>query len=230
MSNQVRIAAIIPAAGSGSRFGAAVPKQFLLLAGEPVLRRTVSRFRQAGVARIIIAVAPGAEEMVREAVQDDAVELVHGGATRQQSVQAALAVVSSGSELDLVAVHDAVRPCFGRGVWERLIGAATETGAALPVLSPVDTVHRIRSARVAETIARETLGLAQTPQLFRPSILIAAFARAVSAGITATDEAGLVAAAGYPVAAVDGERGNVKITTPEDLAWAESTAAQWSAW
>lgn len=231
MNSQVRIAVIIPAAGSGSRFGASVPKQFLPLAGEPVLRRTVSRFQTAGVDRIIVAISPGAEAQVRSAVATNGIQLVHGGVTRQKSVRNGLReLMSERDEFDLIAVHDAVRPCFGRSMWSRLLARAMEAGAAVPVMPPLDTVHRIANGHIVDTPPRETLALAQTPQLFRPAILQEAFDRAAAEGVSGTDEAGIVAAAGHQVAVVEGDRWNLKITTPEDLARAESSFAEWSRW
>lgn len=231
MKRDPRIAAIIPAAGSGSRFGATVPKQFLMLAGEPVLRRTVRRFRDAGVERIVVAIASGLEDAVKSVVGVEKIELVTGGATRQESVAACLrSLPKDESEFDLIAVHDAVRPCFGRAMWDRLVKSALETGAAVPLMTPVDTVHRVHDGHILETPVRETLGLAQTPQLFRALILCEAFRYAGETGLTGTDEAGIVSAAGYPVAAVEGDRRNIKITTPEDLLRAEQTFGEWSVW
>jgi 2-C-methyl-D-erythritol 4-phosphate cytidylyltransferase len=217
----MQVAVIIPAAGSGSRFGGDIPKQFRLLGGKPILQRVVERFlAHERVGRIIVAVA---EMLVDEAKQTERVRFVAGGATRQQSVSNALAAVT---DEDLVAVHDAVRPFFTYGTFGALLDAAAEHGAAFPGVPVTDTIHLVRDERIVETPERQVLFAAQTPQCFRTAVLRDVLARA--AGDDATDEAGLAARFGYDVQLVPGDAMNFKITRPEDLATAERMLEQWS--
>jgi 2-C-methyl-D-erythritol 4-phosphate cytidylyltransferase len=217
----VSVAVIIPAAGSGSRFGGDIPKQFRLLGGKPILQRVVERFlAHERVGRIIVAVA---EMLVDEAKQTERVRFVAGGATRQQSVSNALQFV--GDE-DLVAVHDAVRPFFGYGTFGALLDAAAAHGAAFPGVPVTDTIHLVQDERIVQTPERQLLFAAQTPQCFRTAILRDVLARA--AGDDATDEAGLAARLGYDVRLVPGDAMNFKITRPEDLAMAERMLEQGS--
>ena len=215
------VAVLIPAAGSGSRFGGDIPKQFRLLGGKPILQRVVERFLvHERVGHIVVAVA---EMLIDEAMQTDRVRYVAGGATRQQSVSNALAGI--GDE-DLVAVHDAVRPFFTYGTFGALLDAAAAHGAAFPGVPVADTIHHVRDDIIVQTPDRQSLVAAQTPQCFRTAILRDVLARA--AGDDATDEAGLAARFGYDVRVVAGDAMNFKITRPEDLAMAERMLEQWS--
>jgi 2-C-methyl-D-erythritol 4-phosphate cytidylyltransferase len=149
---------------------------------------------------------------------------VAGGERRQDSVRAGLACVPA--EFDgVVLVHDAARPLVEVELIEAVVQQAAATGAALPVLPLVDTVKRVRGGRVVETLDRSELGGAQTPQGFRCAILREACAAAERSGAAFTDEAMAVEALGRPVAAIPGSRRNLKITTPDDLAWAEGVVA-----
>jgi 2-C-methyl-D-erythritol 4-phosphate cytidylyltransferase len=209
------VAVLIPAAGSGSRFGGDIPKQFRTLGGKPILQLVVERFlAYERVGQIVVAVA---EMLLDDARQTERVRFVAGGATRRQSVSNALAVV--GDDDELVAVHDAVRPFFAYGTFEALLDAAAAHGAAFPGVPVTDTIHVVRDERIMQTPERQTLMAAQTPQCFRTSILRDVLARA--AGDDATDEAGLAARFGYDVRLVPGDLMNFKITRPEDLEMAE---------
>jgi len=223
---------IIPAAGSGSRFGSTIPKQFLLLRGRPILAHTVERFRGSGRAFRIILCADAAqrarvEEMITVNGWAEA-EIADGGDTRQESVLNGLELIG-GDDSNLVAVHDAVRPFFSRATFERVLEAATEFGAAVPVTPMVETVHRTEGGYIRGTPDRSLLVSAQTPQCFRLGILREALQRARTEGISGTDEAGLVARFGHSVRIVDGDRFNMKITQPEDLYAAETNFDRWSA-
>lgn len=228
----MHVIAVVPSAGSGSRFGAAVPKQFLDLAGRPVISWTLERFVSAGVGSIVVPVAPS-DRRVMEDIASAArvpVTLVDGGATRQESVLAGVRHAFSAGPDAFVAVHDAVRPCFSRDLWERLLAAAGEVGAAVPVVTPTDTVHQLSEGFVTATPPRERLGLAQTPQLFRVAMLAEVMEAASATGVTGTDEAGLVASAGHRVAAVQGDEANMKITTPGDLDRIARDLDRWRTW
>ena len=208
------VAVIIPAAGSGSRFGGDIPKQFRLLGGKPILQFVVERFlAHERVSRIVVAVA---EILVDEARQTERVRFVAGGLTRQQSVMNALAAVSDD---ELVAVHDAVRPFFTYGTFGALLDAAAEHGAAFPGVPVTDTIHVVQDEMIVQTPERRMLFAAQTPQCFRTSVLRDVLARAESDD--ATDEAGLAARLGYPVRMIPGDPMNFKITRAEDLEMAE---------
>ncbi len=211
---------IIPAAGSGSRLGGEIPKQFRLLAGRPILDRVIERFHDVG--RIIVAVAEP------QTMQSTArVRFVAGGATRQESVIRALAAAED--DFDLVAVHDAVRPFFKTTTFHALLDAAAEHGAAFPAMAVTDTIHIARDGRLVSTPERAQLVAAQTPQCFRLGILRDVLEKAQRDGVDGTDEAGLAARYGYDVRVLPGDAANFKITRAEDLAYAESHFEELSA-
>lgn len=212
---------IIPAAGSGSRFGGDIPKQFRSLGGKPILQRVVERFLvHPRVERVIVAVA---EILLAEVKQTDRVRFVAGGATRQQSVTNALALVDAE---ELVAVHDAVRPFFTYETFDALLDAAAEHGAAFPGMPVTDTIHVVHESMIIDTPDRSLLVFAQTPQVFRTPVLRDVMSRATRED--ATDEAGLAARLGFPVRLVPGDAINFKITHPQDLEMAERIVEQWS--
>jgi 2-C-methyl-D-erythritol 4-phosphate cytidylyltransferase len=218
------VVVIVPAAGTGSRFGSGIPKQFQQLAGKPLIQHVIERFIiDENVIRVVVPVA----EVLRSSVKNtDRVTFVSGGETRQQSVIRGLA---EADEAELIAVHDAVRPLFSPAMFHSVIAAAREVGAALPVIPVTDTIHEMTDeATIARTLERGMLAAAQTPQCFRGEILREVMARAEREGITGTDEAGLAARYGYTVKAIPGDPRNLKITVPEDLAIAESYLEQWS--
>jgi 2-C-methyl-D-erythritol 4-phosphate cytidylyltransferase len=201
---------IIPAAGSGARFGGEVPKQYLTLGGRSILDLVIDRFLAITfVDELIVAVAADRREPDRERVR-----FVAGGSSRQESVSNALAVADG---FDLVAVHDAVRPFFPTAMVRALLDAAGEVGASVPVLPVTDTIHATRDAEIVATLERSTLVAAQTPQCFRLEILRDVLARAARGGDMGTDEAGLAARYGFSVRVVAGDPMNFKITTREDL-------------
>jgi 2-C-methyl-D-erythritol 4-phosphate cytidylyltransferase len=226
-----RVTAILPAAGLGTRMGAETPKQFLLLDGVPVLLFTLRRLA-ASPAIIEFVIATRAEEVdsLKVSVSSEnlgrPVRVVRGGATRQDSVANALAEVSP--EAELIMVHDAVRPLVTRDQIERVIAEAAACDAAILGIPAMDTVKEVKRASlpsdvalVTATIPRERVVLAQTPQVFRASLLLEAFARARHDGVSASDEAGLVERLGRDVHVVAGSERNLKLTRPGDLQLAE---------
>ncbi|MCU1347730.1 MAG: ispD [Acidobacteria bacterium] len=216
MSDRLRTLAIIPAAGSGTRFGGELPKQYLTLGGRTILDRVIDRFLASElVDEVVVAVSPDRMQPARTRVR-----FVIGGSTRQESVANALAA-SDGFEL--VAVHDAVRPFFALDLLHALLDAAREHGASLPALPVTDTIHVTRDGAVQSTPDRAQLVAAQTPQCFRAAILRDVLARAEHSGETGTDEAGLAARYGLNVRVLEGDPRNFKITLAEDL---ERAAAQ----
>ncbi len=218
------IAVIIPAAGTGTRFGGQLPKQFHPLAGKPLIQHVIERFlRDENVTRVIV---PVAEMLLGSVKNSERVVWVAGGATRQQSVIRGLAETR---DAELIAVHDAARPLFSEATFHAVVAATREFGAALPVVPVTDTIHRMTDdATVKETLDRSMLAAAQTPQCFRADILRDILVRAQLESLEATDEAGLAARFGYTVKAVAGDPRNLKITVPEDLVIAESYIQQWS--
>jgi 2-C-methyl-D-erythritol 4-phosphate cytidylyltransferase len=218
------VVVIIPAAGTGSRFGGPLPKQFQQLAGKPLVQHVIERFLlDENVIRVVV---PVAEVLLASVKNSERVSFVAGGATRQESVIRGLA---EADEAELIAVHDAARPLFSPAIFHAVIAAAQEVGAALPVIPVADTVHVMNAdATVNQTLDRTMLGAAQTPQCFRAEILRDVLARAQQEGIEGTDEAGLAVRFGYTVKGVPGDPRNLKITVPEDLELAESYLKQWS--
>jgi 2-C-methyl-D-erythritol 4-phosphate cytidylyltransferase len=212
-------AAIIVAAGSGRRMGGSGPKVLLSLGGRPILARAAGAFLDhPRITRVVIAVAD--EESARRALGGDAgrVRLVRGGERRQDSVWNGLEAVG---EAEIVLVHDAARPLVEPALIDAVIDAAAGFGAAVPITPITATVKRFDGEGfVAATVPREDLGLAQTPQGFRASLLRRAFA-AAPAGRRFTDDAALVEHLGVRVRVVAGSPRNIKITVPADLALAE---------
>ena len=224
----MKISVILPAAGLGTRMGKAVPekggtsrKQFMLLEGSPILLHTIRKFVSSpGVAEIVVALR--AEEMgwVRELLAAEKftrkVRLVEGGDTRQQSVENALASLPETTEL--VAVHDAVRPFIEHAVLEKVFAEAAETGAAIVGIVPVDTVKMVHRNKIRQTIPRERLVMAQTPQVFRYQLLKQAFEKAREDNFAGTDESSLVERLDQvEVTVIPGSDRNIKITKPSDM-------------
>jgi 2-C-methyl-D-erythritol 4-phosphate cytidylyltransferase len=223
----MRIAAILPAAGLGTRMGAETPKQFLELDGLPLVVFTLRRLAECpALTHFYIATLPeevaGLERRLGQEKLGRPVRVLRGGATRQESVARALAEVPS--DADLVLVHDAVRPLVTREQVERSIEQASACGAAIVGVPASDTIKEVKRASlpkdvalITSTIHRERIVLAQTPQVFRTALLKEAFARAAQDGLTASDEASLVERLGHEVRVVQGSERNLKITRPGDL-------------
>jgi 2-C-methyl-D-erythritol 4-phosphate cytidylyltransferase len=222
-----RVAAILPAAGLGTRMGTEIPKQFLELDGMPLVIFTLRRLAQChAIVEFLISTRAdeirGLEERLSKEKLGRSLRVVQGGETRQQSVANALAQVSAG--IDLVLVHDAVRPLVTREQVDRVIAEATARGAAILGIPAVDTVKEVRRSSLPEdvalitaTVPRERIVLAQTPQVFSLAILKDAFAQAEQDGITASDEAALVERLSHEVYVVQGSERNVKVTRPADM-------------
>jgi len=219
------IAAIVVAAGQGTRFGGEVPKQFVRLHDRPLLAHSLlSLEKHPAVAQIVVVAAAEWRSFVeQEIISRFAIHkisaVVAGGRERQDSVAAGLNAISPAFEF--VAVHDAVRPFFSLPLLDRVIAGCEQVDACIPAIVPRDTVKQVRENLVARTLPRETLRLAQTPQVFRRTSLLNAFHHAKTHGLAGTDEAALVEAAGGAVAFVEGDEANLKITTPLDFKIAE---------
>jgi len=215
--------AILVAAGRGERMGTDRPKAFLDLAGQPLLVRAARAFEAAPSVEGIVAVVPQDDVETARGLLAPVKKLAGvaaGGSRRQDSVLEGLRLVPADFD-GVVLVHDAARPLVDVPLIEAVTRAAAETGAALPVLAVVDTVKRVRDGCVVETLDREELAAAQTPQGFRFPLLVDAYEAAFRDRLTLTDESMAVERLGTPVRAVAGSPRNRKITTPADLAWAE---------
>jgi 2-C-methyl-D-erythritol 4-phosphate cytidylyltransferase len=215
--------AILVAAGRGERMGAAAPKAFLPVAGEPMVLRAARALEAAPSVEALVVVVPEPERERARALLAPLRKLrdvVAGGTRRQDSVLEGLKRTPDGFA-GVVLVHDAARPFVEESLVEEVVRVAAETGAAIPVSGLVDTIKRVEHGRVVATVSREDLGAAQTPQGFRFDLLVRAYESAFRDRVTLTDEAMALERLGIPVAAVPGPPRNRKITTPEDLLWAE---------
>ncbi|MGH9687860.1 MAG: 2-C-methyl-D-erythritol 4-phosphate cytidylyltransferase [Candidatus Acidiferrales bacterium] len=222
-----RIAAIVPAAGLGTRMGADTPKQFLELGGVPLIIFTLRRLAAcSAITDFFISTRAddvmALEAMVAKASIGRPARVVHGGDTRQQSVANALAQVDPSTEI--VLVHDAVRPFVTVPQIERVIAEARTRGAAILGIPAIDTVKEVKRASLPEdvalisaTIPRERIVLAQTPQVFSYALLRDAFKSAQQDGVTSSDEAAIVERFGHDVFVVLGSERNLKLTRPADM-------------
>ena len=224
------VSAIIAAGGRGQRFGAAVPKQLVAaIDGKSALERSVRLFlAHPQIDELVVALpaefVAAPPPYLRAALKP--IRVVAGGARRQDSVANAFGVIDDAAEI--VVIHDAARPFASAALISRTIAAAAESGAALAALPARDTVKRSTGQLtpfVSETIPRESVYLAQTPQVFTRRVLREALALGKD-GAEATDEAALAERAGHPVRLVEGESTNIKMTTPDDLAAMEAIAGQ----
>ncbi len=222
----MRIAALIVAAGRGSRAGAGLPKQFRDLDNVPVLVRTLNAFcAHAGISRIVVVIHPDDAGLLDDclaALSPDAraklLPPVHGGATRQASVRAGLAALA-GEDISHVLVHDAARPFVSAALIDRACAALEESDAALPGIPVTDTIKRVNdSDEVIETPARAALRAVQTPQAFRLAPLHEAHARAFAEGREDfTDDGALMEWVGKPVTIFPGDPANIKLTHEADF-------------
>jgi 2-C-methyl-D-erythritol 4-phosphate cytidylyltransferase len=220
----MKILAILVAAGRGERMGAERPKAFLPVGGQPMLLRAARAFEATAAVDSIVAVVPEGEIGAASAMLAELGKLigvVAGGARRQDSVLEGMKQAPADFD-GIVLVHDAARPFVEPETIDAVIVAAREHGAALPVLPVADTVKRVSGGRVVETLDRSDLAGAQTPQGFRFSLLARAYEAAFRERVALTDEAMAVEHIGGAIAAVQGSPRNRKLTTPEDLAWAET--------
>jgi 2-C-methyl-D-erythritol 4-phosphate cytidylyltransferase len=217
--------AIIAAAGQGARMAGKRPKQFLELAGTPILIHTLKAFERCDVIQEIIVVLAAEEidgfpALAEEHGLRKIAAVVSGGRSRAESVLNGLGVVDSGSA-EIVAVHDGVRPFVTSEEISRTVAAAKSGGAAVLVSTPVDTIKEVRAGAVARTLDRSTIRNALTPQCFHYRLLVRAYEQVDVSDPKLTDESSLVERLGARVAIVEGSSRNIKITRVEDLAIAE---------
>lgn len=235
----MRVFVILPAAGLGTRMAPGhamqtAPKQFLEIAGVPILIHTLRAFAEVPeISSIVIAVRASERERLTAHVKEhgyaEKVRIAEGGDTRQESVYNALRALDCSDD-DIVLVHDAVRPLIEPAVIRRVIEAVEKHSAAIVGLPALDTIKQVErtadGALVTSTIPREYIVQAQTPQGFRCGLLRKAFAEAEADGFLGTDEASIVERAGTQVFVVPGSPSNIKITQPGDLQLAEFYLAQ----
>ena len=217
-----KTAVIIVAGGSGTRMGAEIPKQFLPLAGRPVLVRTFERFRTTLPGADIVVVLPAGEMARWEAIcREYALGGTHrvcpGGENRFRSVKAGLTMVPDAEE---VLVQDGVRPLVSGTLIRRVLETVRRTGTAVPVTEPVDSFRRVDAEGRSEVVDRASLRAVQTPQGFRGELLRRAYEQPWCAAFT--DDATVVEHAGGGITLCEGERSNIKITEPFDLKIAEA--------
>lgn len=219
--------AIIVAGGSGTRFGAAMPKQFLPLAGLPVLMHTVRKFARCG-AQVVLVLPRAQQELWRELCAEHGFEVecevVSGGGSRFESVKNGLRAVASlaGDHTAgcMVAVHDGVRPLVSPQVIERAYTDAAIYGSAVPVVAVTDSIRHIEPDGSSRAMRRDELVAVQTPQTFALDALLAAYN--VELSPLFTDDASVMEAAGHSIHLIEGNHDNIKITHPGDLAIAEN--------
>ncbi len=220
------IAAIVPAAGAGVRMEADRPKQFRPLGDRPLLVHTLQRLSDSELIETVVVVVPAdwvakaRSELIEPYGLAKVGAVVAGGAERQDSVAAGLEAL--GPEVDLVVVHDGVRPFVTEAMIADVVEAAWATGAAVAAIPVAETVKRVADGAVVETVSRDGLYRVQTPQAFRREVLAEALERARAEGVVGTDEAALVERFGRPVRVVAGSAVNLKVTSPEDWSLAES--------
>jgi 2-C-methyl-D-erythritol 4-phosphate cytidylyltransferase len=224
--SQPTFAVILPAAGRSSRFRDKEKKPFATLDGRAVWLRSAELFiTRSDVVQCIIIVAKDDQEMFKRRYGANIafmnVQVADGGAERFESVANALALVKP--EADFVAVHDAVRPCLSDKLVDAVFEQATKSGAAMLAVPVADTLKRVDGQRqVQETVSRQGLWLAQTPQVFRREWIQDAYTKRAQLGKDITDDAQLVEAAGHPVYVVEGSPSNIKITAKGDLSLADA--------
>ncbi len=218
MENRIepKVGVVIVAGGKGERMGGAIPKQFRILGQAPILAHSINTMAEGAKPSEIVVVLPEAHiDYWRNLASRFEVakhKVVAGGAERFHSVKAGIEAL--GETIDIIAVHDGVRPHCSAELVERCVECAKANGSAIPVVEVVDSI-RVVEGESSHAVDRSTLRAVQTPQIFDAVVLRRAYAMEWSSAIT--DDASAVEAAGYSVCLCEGERNNIKITTLEDL-------------
>jgi 2-C-methyl-D-erythritol 4-phosphate cytidylyltransferase len=221
---------LIPAAGTGSRMGAAVNKQYLTLADRPILAHTLNLFDNHPAVDSIHLISPETEiaycrrEVVERYAFAKVRSIIAGGAERQDSVRNGLLKCGAAAE-DIVLIHDGARPFFPPAMIPRVVATTLSIGACVVGVPVKDTIKEVEDSLVLGTPDRQRLWQAQTPQAFRFALIRDAHEQAVREGFRGTDDASLVERLGQPVAMFEGNYRNIKITTPEDLILARAFLA-----
>ena len=224
-----KVGVIIPAAGTGKRMGGSVSKQFLEVAGIPIIIRTLEHFQSSpDIDNIILASDKENRKPLNNLIKlhnlTKVSSVVEGGAERQDSVWNCLQEIEK-YDADLILIHDAVRPFISQKLIHAVLIAAKEDGAAIAAVRPKDTIKQSSVAGYAQnTLSREQLWIAQTPQTFQFQIIKRAFEMARIEGYYGTDDANLVERIGMRIRIINGSYDNIKITTPEDIELAQIIA------
>lgn len=215
---------IIVAGGSGRRMGGSLPKQFMMLGNEPILARSINRTHEALPAAEIVVVLPKdhIELWKNIAARFEVAEhkIACGGEERFHSVLNGLQALSE--EVEYIGIHDAVRPLVSKRLIIKLMLEAEKNAAVIPVVAPPDSYRKVEG-ELSHIIDRSTLRIVQTPQVFQASVLRKAYEQGFSPAFT--DDASVVEMAGHKITLVEGERENIKITTPVDMTIAEAIIA-----
>lgn len=221
------VTALIVAGGKGTRMGHPLPKQYLPLGGQPLLSRTLNAFdRMEWISRSVLVTPTEDSNYCRDTILPKIeltkpLTLTTGGRSRQESVYSGLMKIDDAD--GFVVIHDAVRPFVPQKAVKQCFEAAKESGAAILALPCVDTLKQTtKNNTIVKTVSRQGLWLAQTPQIFRVGLIQKAHQAAQQKKIMATDDAQLIEQTGHAVTVVPGSRYNLKITTPEDLEFAET--------
>ncbi|MFH0998354.1 MAG: 2-C-methyl-D-erythritol 4-phosphate cytidylyltransferase [Pseudomonadota bacterium] len=220
------VSAIIVAGGKGIRMGAPTRKQYMLLAGKPIVCHTLEVFDACPCIEEIFLVVPPddletcAEKWITSLTLHKTIHLVAGGIERQDSVYRGIQAVS-GRRCEVVVIHDAVRPFVSSRMIEACVAEARVSGACIVGMPAMDTAKRVNSGRIERTLDRNTIWMAQTPQAFDLNLIRTAHEKAGSERFMGTDDAMLVERLGHKIRIITGSRLNMKITTPEDLSLAE---------
>jgi 2-C-methyl-D-erythritol 4-phosphate cytidylyltransferase len=222
--NSPRVWAVVPAAGSGRRFGGSTPKQYLKLHNQPIMVHSINRLFALPLSGCVIAISSNDE--LAQTLDYQNTSLLHfvvGGAERMDSVLAGLDFLQDYAAFDdWVLVHDVARPCVAveslNKLHETLLSDAVGGILAVPVR---DTLKKVQAGNIVETVSRDHLWQAQTPQMFRFGILRDALIAAKQQNLNVTDEASAVESAGFKVKIIEGRMDNIKVTYPDDLALAE---------
>lgn len=231
MNTDINLGVIIPAGGSGHRFGGNIPKQYFPIDGVPSIIRTVrTALMLLGCRTVVIAAAQDQHDVLRGLfaeyhVVDERLHIVTGGHERTTSVASAL-THESLLHVEIIAIHDAVRPLASQELWERVVLAAQTHGCVIPTLPVVDTLKRVDQDVVTETIDRASVRRVQTPQAFQAELIRSAYNDAIASKWYGTDCASLCERKGLVVHCVLGEEHNIKITRPFDVVVAEAFLAR----
>ena len=219
----MKITAIIPAAGGGERFGE--KKQLKLLNDRPLIFHTIQPFIKSELINEIIVVLPkdDVNQMARElksTLTSKKIKVVPGGETRQQSVNNGL--ISSDKESELICIHDGVRPFVTLTLIEKVIKASVGHDGAILAVPSSDTIKKVMEDQILETLPREIIWRAQTPQVFQKPALEEAIKIAIDENLEVTDEASILEKIGYQIGFIEGSLLNIKITTKEDWIFAKA--------
>lgn len=222
----MKVSVIIPAGGSGVRFGNLIPKQLVLLDDKPIIVHTIQAFEiHPLISSVILSVAENWIDRYQELILlhnlSKVTTITIGGNNRQTSIANAL-FTSEALSSDIVLVHDSVRPFISQNLISTVVSTAIQSGAAIPVLNCKETIKLVNSnGIVIQTLDRNLLRSVQTPQGFKRDILVSAYNEHQINSMSTTDDASLVEAIGIQVSTISGEESNIKITTPLDFKLAE---------